>query len=554
MLKAQQKLFILIALWGLLWLTPIHYTLGNDPTTYKREIKVELEEVLNAKSYEIELTSKDTSKKQMFKMKKPLWRANIKPGVYSFKLRSVDQRGVSGVWSKSEDFSVLLPKAEITYPVHKSEIKTHTDKNYKLTIRWKNILSAKNYRAEITSINTKQKYLSSFEKNVGIFELPVAQKYQLQVTPIASSGKDGEVMSSPIEFSLIGEPLKSIEIDTPEDIWVQKLSWSQPDFTNFFTYKIQKSINSKTSSTNNKKWETVEFKPEYTNSSTNFSYGYKGGHYRLLIKASGSLREDSLAYKKEFDVYYGDRRPAAAEDAKLRYSFEKPTPWFFIASYLVTNIQYSASNPESTTAPNLNYSAAGGTGRIGLGYIPKYKSNGYFGIFDMSGFNVENSTQTYSAAEFHYLQKRAWNQNLLRLSGGLFYKELVESKQTSVASNTFTHDKISYLGPHIGVEYMHPFTKKIGMQLNTRIYYSLIGLKTPNGLSISPELFYQLGLMGSYKITPTVSGYLGWAQRLDQISYKSTPSNGTSSFAPAGASQHVEITGNYLNFLLEWAF
>jgi hypothetical protein len=97
MLKAQQKLFILIALWGLLWLTPIHYTLGNDPTTYKREIKVELEEVLNAKSYEIELTSKDTSKKQMFKMKKPLWRANIKPGVYSFKLRSVDQRGVSGV-------------------------------------------------------------------------------------------------------------------------------------------------------------------------------------------------------------------------------------------------------------------------------------------------------------------------------------------------------------------------------------------------------------------------------------------------------------------------
>lgn len=554
MINSPQKLFILITLWGVLSFTPHQYALCSDTSTYKREIHVELEEVLNAKSYEIELTSKDSNKKQMFKMQKPLWTANIKPGEYSFKLRSVDQRGVSGAWSSSEDFTVLLPKAEITFPVHQSEIKTHTDENYNLTVKWNSVLSAKSYRIEITSINTTKKYLSTVETNGGSVELPVAQKYQLQVTPITLSGKDGEVMTSPIEFSLIGAPLKKIEIESPEDIWVQKLSWSQPEFTNSFTYKIQKSTSVNKADTNNKKWETIESKTDYANSTVNFSNDYKGGHYRLLIKATAALREDSPASNIEFDVFNGDRSPAAAEDAKLRFSFEKPTPWFFIASYLVTNIQYAASNPESATATDLNYSAAGGTGRVGLGYIPKNKSTGYLGIFDMSGFNVENSTQTYSAAEFHYLQKRAWNQNLLRLSGGLFYKELVESKQTSVASNTFTHDKISYLGPHIGVEYMHPFTSKIGVQLNTRLYYSLLGLKTPNGLSISPELFYQLGLMGSYKITSTVSGYLGWAQRLDQVSYKSTPNNGSTSFAPSGASQHVEITGNYLNFLLEWAF
>src|SRR5690606_8660387 len=114
-----------------------------------------------------------------------------------------------------------------------------------------------------------------------------------------------------------------------------------------------------------------------------------------------------------------------------------------------------------------------------------------------------------------------WGRNIIRPSGGLFYKELVESLNTWDNTQTFEHVKLSYFGPHAGVDFWRPINYKFGFQLNTRIYMGLAG-STPNGRDYKPSMSYQIGVMGSYRLAPNVMGFLGWAHRQDTATYEST--------------------------------
>ena len=515
----------------------------------KRQIHLEFEEIEGASSYELELTSARTKKSQLFKMKTAKWSAEIKPGNYELKIRSVDKRGVPGEWSEGQPFVVKLPGPVIQYPTAQLEIKTNEEDKYDLPLKWESIPGINQYRVDITNTDNKNKFTESFGENHGTLTLPVAHNYSVLVTPIADNGQEGEAQDQPITFSLIGKKIHPPEIEKPEDIWVTELKWEKPEYTENYSYVLQRRTDAKA-------WETVETQKNFGQENLKFGLDKQGGHYRLAVKAEGRLRETSNFAIREFDVYSGDRSPASVEEAKLRYSLEKPTPWYFVASYLLTNVSYLGVNPEVPSSSHLRYTALGGTGRLGLGYIPPNKNLGFLGLVDLSGFTIENKNQTYASAELHAVWRYTQGRNLLRASSGLFYKELVESKKidTTPTSSYFTHAKIAYAGPHAGFDFWRPFSPKLGLQLNARIYTSLVGITTPNGRKISPEIFYQLGFLGSYKIKPEVTGFLGWAYRLDKATYESSPTGSNGSQAPSGSTQQVQIEGNYLNLLLEWGF
>lgn len=511
----------------------------------KREVRLELEEVVDATLYEIELTSKSTGLVQKFKMKNPVWKAAIRPGEYAIRLRSYDQRNVPGQWSPSSPFIVRLAGPDLLKPKNNSIIESDHDIEHEIQLAWQAVPHTDKYRVDILDENGKVYKTEFFTKNNGKVVLPVARQYQWTVTPISKSGQDGEGQDSPGRFAVKGKKLSPPEIDPPEDIWVEKLKWKPTEFSENCSYLLQYK-------TKQGKWKLVDKNGKITSNEIPFPAQYPGGQYRLVVRSNATLRDSSKISQITFDVADGDRSPSAVQEAKLRYSLEKPTPWYFIASYLVTQVQYSGTNRDADQS--VVYDSFGGTGRLGLGYIHPETKSGYLGMIDMSGITVDNTNVTYSSAEAHYVRRWTWGRSMFRPSAGLFYKELVEAYNTATQPTLYTQQKLSYAGPHIGFDYWHPLTSRLGYQINMRVYYSAVGLKSPNGEEQSPELSYLLGVMGSYRIRPHITGLAGWAYKLDQASYGSTPTGTNSSIAPAGASQNIKIEGNYLNLILEWAF
>jgi hypothetical protein len=523
-----------------------------DEMKSQRQVDLEFEEVAGATSYEVELTSKISKKTLTFRMNIPHWKAEIKPGEYTLRLRSYDERGVPGDWSDPTPFVIKLAGPTLVTPEMNAEIKTKAPEKFDTTFKWQAVPGCLNYRVEVTALDptggAKTVVTENFKTNEGIISLPVASKFTWRVTPISNTGIDGESQDVPGAFALIGAEISSPEIDRPEDVYVQTLKWDKPKFADKFSYAI---AHQKTPT----EWERLELKKDFAGNEIPFSLKYPGGHYRLTVQATADLRENSQPVKIDFDVYAGDRSPATVEEAKLRQSLEKPTPWYFIASYMLSDIRYSGVNNQA--GRSLSYADVGGTGRLGLGYISPTTDRGVLGIVDLSGYTVNGKPVTWASAEAHYVWRYTWGRNMIRPSAGVYYKELQETQNTVLSATDITQDKIAVAGPHIGFDFWHPFTSKIGMQINARVYYDAVKISTPNSEPINPQMSYLYGLMGSYKIKKNIMGFVGWAHRIDNASYKSTPfnsANPTQSVATPGDAQTLQITGDYFNLLLEWSF
>jgi hypothetical protein len=170
----------------------------------------------------------------------------------------------------------------------------------------------------------------------------------------------------------------------------------------------------------------------------------------------------------------------------------------------------------------------------------------------MSGFSIKGNTFTYisaSASAVYRYRAGAWGQ--LRFTGGLLYRELPVTLGTG--DNVFNQKIITTLGPVLSANLMRGITRKIGVQVNAQVYYSVLGLTTPNGAANNATFSYQAGLMGSLAITDSLVGFLGYAYRVENAAYKSSPT--TPSTVPSvGDKNDLSISGNYINMMLEYGF
>jgi hypothetical protein len=199
----------------------------------------------------------------------------------------------------------------------------------------------------------------------------------------------------------------------------------------------------------------------------------------------------------------------------------------------------------------------GGTGRLGLGYHRPNQKLGVFGVADLSGFLIDGRNYTFASADAHLVWRESRGPWFFRGSGGVTYKEMVELKGRLGSLTESEVGKIATLGPHVGFDLERALTPTYGVQFNARVYRSQVGLETPNGLDIVPSFSYQFGVMGGMKLKRNVAGYMGYAYRRDSAAYLSTPDDNLpplDSLANPGDLQKIEITGHYLNLLLEWGF
>lgn len=532
---------------GLIWSQP--------SAAQKRDAELEWEAVPDVSRYEIEVRalSVANSKPLLFKTKSPAWKGRLRHGKYSLRIRVYDERGVPSLWGEPSEFWVRLLPPEKTTPKTSQSIASKSEETESILFSWAAVPGATAYRLEIfadKSSLANEKPLITRDTPTTQLNVPVsvAKSYIWRVRVIMEENELGEADKSDATFTVNGTKLSSPEIIDPGTDFVRDLSWTKPSKSETFTYSLERAMPKG-------KWKTFEKKTAFPETKIPFNEKYPGGRWRLRVQSTAALRPSSAIATHEFNVRDGDRSEEAANLARLRESLDQPAKFYFITSYFVTNIQYSGIVRERATAVNFN--AVGGTGRVGLGYVFPQTPWSTFAVVDLSGFNIKGQTSTFASAELHAVWRRHWNVSLLRASGGLFYKELPEASGFALGgTGDVDVSKLSSFGPHVGFEFLHPFTYKVGLQLNARAYMSVAG-STPNGEALKPQASYQFSVLGSYRLGRETVGFAGYSYRKDNGAYAARPgdpNDPSSGAANAGDENSISITGHYLNLILEYAF
>ncbi len=535
--RTKQYLAMIIALGFVLSSRPI------SAQNLVRKVNLEWEAVEDASLYEIRITRKLKGglekKAAYFKVKKSLWAAEVRPGLYQMEIRSYDERGVPGDWSEPTDLWVRIPSPDGLVPKMAAKILSKEVREDQLEFSWSPVNGAEKYLFEIENESGDFKKTETIPSTNFKLRLPVAQKYKWKVTSIMPEGEPGDPPEDFTNFSYIGAPIEDPKLIAPLSSIVQELTWEPAAFAESYQYALQ--FNSQG------QWKTIEKKTNVQETKIPFDLARPSGNYRLQVRASGPLRQNSKVANLDFDVKGGLRDPAAIENAVLKESLEKPTKYYAIASYFLSQISYLGPTPEGSS----KFSTVGGTGRLGLGYQALNSPWGAFGILDMSGFTLQGQNFTFGSIELHGTwMSDSYGRGKTTLGAGIFVKSLPELQGNPTTGFTGVKEA-STTGLHAGGSYWIPLSATIGFSANARAYLGLDG-EGPRQEKVEPSLSLQYGILGSYKFSRTLMGYAGYAYRADQIVFKTRAEDFP--FAPAGGNATIKVDGHYLNMILEYSF
>lgn len=516
----------------------------------KRSISLEWEEVPDSTGYQIEVRkireNGERGKPMVFPTKKSIWEGKIFSGKYEMRLRSLDDRGVPGDWSDPSEFWVKIPAAEPVLPKDGSQLNGASADESEVKFEWRPVSGAAGYRLEVLDSSGQVVQSKDTTTTKETVNLKVAQTYQWRVISLMKEGNEpGELPEKNARFLHIGTKLEKPKIDKPTTKFVTEVNWSAPEHASKYSYILMRKRA-------DGKWAVVERKVGHDSPKIPVNPNIAGGNFRIQVRAMAENRITSDVSTMDFFVFQGVRTPAAVETAMLKEAIEKDYNHYFIASYLLSNVIYEGKNAEVGNR-SAKYDALAGTGRLGYGYIPKGQW-GAIAIVDMSGVIINNENNLYASSEL----SAVWRTYIMKATqfrayGGGYLKQTPELKcQTPTDCKAFN---VTHVGPQGGIQIWHPFTYKFGLQVNSQAYYSAMGIQTPNAKDLIPSLSYQVGAMGSYKLKENMTGFAGYAYRVDTISYKAKSfEEDESSLAEENSKNDVKMTGHFLNLYLEWGF
>lgn len=510
----------------------------------KRKIHLEWEPVPEARSYEIQfdkIVGETQQPVRSFSSPENQWSDELEPGLYRFRLRSIDDRNVPGEWTAFTDLTVQPITPRLIYPADKEKIQSNQEKTFEVDFKWEAIPSIQNYQLSIVDIQDRA--------SQPILPPPTSNAHLPVLLAVGKTYKWGLSADSTHTFELNGKKLATPEINETPTLEAPTISWQQPPFAERYTFLLKKKVG--------KDWKNAKTlqnisAPEHHITLTESELS--PGLYKVFVRAFAAGREASDISSRSFQI---------AEPIKPDLVGEKPIGFVAIASYLASTLQYQSSNKE--LLQEADFEPIGGTGRLGLGYyFPDHW--GLLAIGDFSGFLVGTENITHKSAELHAIwaaQVPFLGLNRFEATGGLFYKDLPmttvqQSSQSSSAKTTITAQPITFIGPHIGARIVKSITASSGLDLSARYYYGLIGLKTPNDRDFVFGSGTQVSVFGAYRFSPEVTAALGVTIKSDSAAYQATPGEPrnplASNRAGPGDRNSASLSAKYLNILVEIRF
>lgn len=522
-------------------LSSMFFSVASADTAVKYEIELDWQEVEDAKGYDVEFQPVAGKRAPIrLRVKNPSWKGGIPIGLYSVRMRSLDSRLVPGAWSQPSELAVLPPPPKILQP--QKSVKSNSAEEGKVRFGWEPVVGAYSYLVSVKSDDGKYKEEKEVKGTALELTLPVAKKYSWEVYSLVDGFKKEHFSFNVGQFLHIGE-MPAPEIIVPTSELIDTLEWKAVPEASGYSFSIYHK--SKTG-----QWKRVR-RGKTKAPQTKIPPKFPGGNYRLEVAAFGANRSSAKPVQAEFALAK-ERGPAAIETARLQESVVRPSVFHAIGSYIITNLDYQALNPEQGT--RTVFSALGGAARAGLGYSPKGDWGG-MGFLEFSGFTVSGQTFTYFTSEMHANYRRNFGSHVFNAYIGGYIKELPETVSSVIDPNKFELEKVRFMGPLLGTSYAIPLSHKLGVQFNGRLYYSLISLGTPNGEGVKGALPFQVSLLGSYRFTRNITGLFGYAFKKDTVSYGAVSSDASpDSFAAEGEVNSISVSGHYLNLMLEWGF
>lgn len=103
--------------------------------SYAGEVDFDWDDIKEASSYEILLKNKNTNETKKISLQKSEWKEELDPGLYYFKMRSIDFRGVAGDWSEVQDFVIKHKKVKVFFEEKEGVYNFSWDEEEKLTVK-----------------------------------------------------------------------------------------------------------------------------------------------------------------------------------------------------------------------------------------------------------------------------------------------------------------------------------------------------------------------------------------------------------------------------------
>ena len=504
-------------------------------------------QVQGASGYQIKFTPKNNQKPQTVSSPKSKWKGPLQFGLYDVELRSKDERGVFGPWSEPFPIAVIPPAPKPIRPLKK--IGTRKKEESYVHFQWTPVPGVKNYWIQVESLSSSYKYQKEILGTETKIELPVAQSYRWKIASLPPGVSPDQIQKfqnqkfSETSTTVIGA-LAAPKIISPTHAFIEHLKWEPIAGAQKYLVKIYRK-------TKKGKWKRIR-RAKVKKPQIRIKPKWPAGQYKAKVTAYGLLRKPSKGKALVFELAK-QRGPKFARIAELKESVSHPARFHAVASYIITQLDYLSLNKEKRT--RTSFSALGGSGRLGLGFTPQNTHWGAMAFAEYSGFTVSGQTFTYFTLESQVTYRKHIGTHLMKLSSGLFLRQLPETQTSVTDSSQFDLETLFFAGPQVGFSYGIPFSSKIGLFFQTQLYYSLVSLDTPNNKPIAPTLSYQINLLGSYRLNPQWTGMVGYTFKKDSINYKTrSASDSSDSFAESGDQNSVEISGHYLSLHLEWNF
>jgi len=479
--------------------------LSNMPAAQAKKVYLEWKEVKNATNYELQI-ARDNKVISTKKVKEDtIWKGNLNPGYYTYKIRGVDKFNRPGRWSSSKILAVLPERPEA--PLQELEDKTVNifEGSTRLSLKWKPIEGIKKYHVLVqkdgkTFLNQEISGTETTLTNAteGSYRFSIAaivevsdgsgRRWDTEHSKVQEFEIKQKVLTSPVIVGPIGD------VNSNQNKTV-KFEWKEVDGAEEYELELRRSDSSRSpANLPSKKYRVKK-------NATVFKLG--NGKYAWKVRAIASVVSSSTS--------------SAAFTVAPKH-FEGSG--YVAASGMVAPYTYKVISPATNAQGNASSFAL--TGRIS----GEYYFNQSWGVglgFDNTLFVIAN--ENYNRKNFEALAKYRFNLSQtanpwsIALKAGFEVRDYFEIFPTKMSIEIAGSGAVSstIFGPAIGLDLRKQFSHKFSLGIKTSYFLPVMVIFGPiSGLgSDANTRNINLGVQGLYWFSERWAGAFGgyWEQR-----------------------------------------
>lgn len=491
-----------------------------------RKVRIQWEPIARAVQYEVEFKNELTQQAKVFISQQSEWVGELEAGQYTFRVRSVDKRGVHSPWSQSEAMSIRLGQIQLITPNPNQEFLNA--KEYE-SIRFSWSKAGDSYQYIFKLLNPNEKVIEEkiLRDNQIELKVPAEGRFKWTVQAVIErSGVRSEIASQ--YFTVISSTSSKPKLKRPPSPYVKHIEWTKPSqvqAVELILYRF------------NPKTESFElFKEPWSTSEDSFDFqsNWEGGQFKVTAV---SLIDEKVASEKDeiiFEVANGDRSDQAESQYYLGQYLDRQSGFSYYGNYTVSNIDYLSSN--SFVNSKTQFSGFMNSLRGGGGYFYSDTMGlRYHGALSIFAVKQETALAIDLVADIYYRKKwssladsRSWI--------GLRYLELPYIEK-SLLNQDLSYEILNASGLQVGADYWLALKGRYGIKLQAT-YDMQLPILNQNAYSIGQFggfLTYQQEALDQWHIGVSSQQINFSDQRLDSV-------------------RAIELRGIYLNLQFERGF